>query len=148
MDEQAGYRIPLDIHGFLQNGRFEAVPLNESITSNLHLLLITAYEEFDFDADYGCDLWEHEFSAQHISAVWVDRMAENIKRTIERYERRLLNVEVKVDMSQAEFAQKQDGQVARRLKRKLHVQLSARLASTNEAFRFEDSILLAPFSLD
>jgi hypothetical protein len=55
---------------------------------------------------------------------------------------------VKADVSQAEFESTLNDVVSVRLKKKLNIKLSARLASTNETFHFEDNILLSPFSTD
>ena len=143
-----GYAIPLDVLGFFKEG---AVPIDseeESIACHLHLLLTTTKDEFPPDPGYGCEVWDNEFSTVQATAVWLDRLAQDIKDLVIRYEGRLNNVEVKVEMDQAEFKAKRGEQVAGRLKRRLRVVLTARLIRTDEPFRFEDAMLIAPFSLD
>ncbi len=138
----------MDVLGFLKEGHFPVVTEEESIASHIHLLLTTAREEFPADPDYGCELWDHQFSTVQASGMWMDRMAQHMKELVERYEGRLTSIDVKAEMDQAEFKLKQGNQVSGRLKRRLRITLNARLARTNETYRFVDTMMVAPFSLD
>lgn len=138
----------MDVLGFLTEGRFAVVPEEDSIASHIHLLLTTAREEFPADPDYGCELWDHQFSTVQVSGVWMDRMAQQMKELVERYEGRLTGIQVKAEVDQAEFKLKQGNHVAGRLKRRLRITVDARLARTDETFRVVDTMLVAPFSLD
>ena len=148
MDPGSGYGIPLDPEQFFSTRRFEMKPVHRSIAEHIHLLLITGREEYDFDREFGCEIWDQDFETQSAMAAWADRMAGGIRDRLVVYEKRLIDVEVKADHSQAEFSQKEGDRVAARLKRKLTIRLTARIKSTNELFRFEDSIFMSPFSLD
>lgn len=142
--------IPLDVTGFFKEGHFAEVTEENSIASNIHLLLTTVLGEYTADPEYGCELWEHEFSTVDTTAVWMDRLAQRMKELVLAYERRLAQVEVKAEIEQAEFTHKPKGggQVASRMKKRMRITLNARLVRTNERFRFEDAMLVAPFSLD
>ncbi|MBP7513602.1 MAG: GPW/gp25 family protein [Flavobacteriales bacterium] len=148
MEQGGGYGIPLDVGKFFQQRRFEMKPLHRSIAEHIHLFLITGREEFEFDREFGCEVWDNDFETQSAMIVWVDRIAESIRTRLCVYEKRLSEVEVTVDHTQAEFSTKEGEKVSSRLKRKLTIRLTARIASTNEAFRFEDTIFMSPFSLD
>lgn len=138
----------MDVLGFLKDGRLPLVTEEHSIAAHIHLLLTTAREEFPPDPDYGCELWELEFNTVQTTGVWMDRLAQHMKELVDRYERRLTDVVVQVEVDQAEFKLKQGDHVAGRLKRRLRISLNAKLARTNEAYRFQDTMLIAPFSLD
>ena len=97
---------------------------------------------------FGVGLLQTQQSPQGAMAAWADRMADGIRDRLVMYEKRLIEVDVKAEHSQAEFSQKEGDRVAARLKRKLTIRLTARIKSTNEVFRFEDSIFMSPFSLD
>ncbi|MEZ4808100.1 MAG: GPW/gp25 family protein [Flavobacteriales bacterium] len=140
--------MPMDVLGFLEEGAFPVVPEDASIANHIYLLLTTAKDEYPPDPEYGCELWDHQFSTVQASAVWMDRMAQHMKEMIERYEGRLTDVHVKAEVDQAEFKQKQGNHVAGRLKRRLRITLHARLARTNETFHFMDTMMVAPFSHD
>lgn len=148
MEQGTASGIPMDVLLFLKDGRFPVVPEVDSIASHIHLLLTTAREEHPSDPDYGCELWDHQFSTVQTSGVWMDRMAQHMQELVERYEKRLTDIEVKAEVDQAEFKLKQGNHVSGRLKRRLRITLNARLARTNETFRFTDTMLVAPFSLD
>ena len=148
MEQGGSYGIPLDIEAFFATRRFAVKSLDRSIREHIHLLLITGREEFDFDREFGCEVWDMDFETQSITAVWADRVADGIRDRLNMYEKRLTEVDVKAEHTQAEFSQKEGDRVAARLKRKLTIRLTARIRSTNEVFRFEDSIFMSPFSLD
>lgn len=148
MDQSGGYGIPLDFEGFFRTRRFEMKPLHRSIAEHIHLLLITGREEYEFDREFGCEVWDNDFETQSAMTVWVDRVADGIRGRLAIYEKRLIDIEVTAEHAQAEFSTKEGERVSARLKRKLTIRLSARVASTNELFRFEDTIYMSPFSLD
>jgi hypothetical protein len=144
----AGYKIPMNFNEFFNTRRFQQCTIQESIASYVHLLVITTYEEFEFDPAFGCDIWDFEFEHQQSTRIWVEQLGRKIREILEKYESRLTNIHVKAAITQVEFEHKEGINVSKRLKKKLHLQLTARLSSTNESFRFEDNILLSPFSTD
>ena len=144
----AGYKIPMNFNEFFNSRRFQQCTIQESIASYVHLLVITTFEEYEFDPEFGCDIWDYEFEHQQSTRIWIEQLGRKITEILEKYETRLTNIQVKASISQAEFEQKEGFEISKRLKKKLHLQLSARLSSTNESFRFEDNILLSPFSTD
>ena len=140
--------LPMDVVGFFKNGRFPTSSEEYNIACHIQLLLTTAPDEFPPDPQYGCQLWELEFSTVQSTGMWMDRMAQHMKELVERYEKRLTDLEVNAELDQAEFKVKNGTNVTSRLKRRLNVALTARLARTNEPYRFKYSMLVAPFSLD
>jgi hypothetical protein len=148
MELITGYRVPLDFQKFFKERKFGQCTIQESIATYIHLLVITCYEEFEFDPEFGCEIWDFEFEHQQSTRIWVERLGKNIQERLAVYEKRLTNITVKADVSQAEFESTLNDVVSVRLKKKLNIKLSARLASTNETFHFEDNILLSPFSTD
>jgi len=148
MDIAAGYRIPLDFDRFFKTRQFVQCSIQESIASYIHLLVITCGEEFEFDPEFGCEVWEYEFEHQQSTRIWSEQLSRDIRETLEEYERRIKNVEVRTEVSQAEFEHKEEFKVSKRLKKKLNIRVTARMTSTDESFTFEDNILLSPFSTD
>ena len=144
----AGYKIPMNFNEFFNTKRLRQCSIQESIASYVHLLIITTFEEYEFDPEFGCDIWDFEFEHQQTTRIWVEQLGRKISDILEKYERRLTNINVKAVISQVEFEHKEGVNVSRRLKKKLHLSLTARLSSTNESFSFEDNILLSPFSTD
>lgn len=148
MEAGAASGLPMDVLAFFKDGVLPIVHEQESIAQHIHLLLTTVKEEHPADPAYGCELWDHQFDTVQTSGVWMDRMAHHMKELIERYEKRLTDVQVRAEIDQAEFKVKQATHVASRLKRRLRITLTARFVRTNETFDFVDTMLVAPFSLD
>jgi phage baseplate assembly protein W len=148
MEQGGSYGIPLDIEAFFAARRFPTRSLHRSIAEHIHLLLITTRGEFEFDNEFGCEVWDNDFETQNAITVWVDRVAKGILGRLSVYEKRLQDIDVVVEHAQAEFSTKEGEKVSSRLKRKLTIRITANVASTNEPFRFEDFIFMSPFSLD
>lgn len=148
MEGSSGYRIPVDFGAFFETKRFTRCSLQESIARHLHLLIITTHTEYDFDAQFGCDIWEAEFEAQQTSMHFGARMARSLKEVLSQYESRLKDIEVSASVEQAEFVNDNHHGASKRLKKQIQLNLNARIAATNEPFSFSDRILLSPFSTD
>ncbi|MBK6943725.1 MAG: GPW/gp25 family protein [Flavobacteriales bacterium] len=114
----------------------------------MHLLLLTSHGEFEFDQNFGCEVWEAEFEHQQTTRVWVEQLGCNIQEVLEKYETRLTDIHVQAKVSQMEFELKEEFKVSKRLKKKLNLVVSAKLRATNEKFELQDNILLSPFATD
>ena len=79
MEQGNGYSIPMDPGRFFSNRAFDMRSIDRSIAEHIHLLLITAREEFEFDRDFGCEVWEMDFETQYTSAAWGDQVAKGIQ---------------------------------------------------------------------
>jgi phage baseplate assembly protein W len=148
MDLATAYSIPVRFDMFFTSGQLEQCSVQESIRSYIHLAIITSKGEYDFDGDFGCEVWDSEFEHQQTTRIWVEQLSRNIQELLENYERRLSNIKVRAAMSQVEFEHKEEFKVAKRLKKKLTIVFNANLASTDETFYFEDEVLLSPFATD
>jgi phage baseplate assembly protein W len=76
----------------LRDGYLERASLQESITFSVGLLLSTRQGMMHFDRDYGCDIWNKEFSDLY-AANKADIRA-SLRNAINKYEERLYNVSV------------------------------------------------------
>lgn len=76
----------------LKKGYLDKASLYESISYSIGLLLSTRDRSIPFDPDFGCDIWDKEFSDLY-TANKADLRA-SIRNAIDRYERRLYNASV------------------------------------------------------
>ncbi|UCD94763.1 MAG: GPW/gp25 family protein [Candidatus Zixiibacteriota bacterium] len=76
----------------LSDGYLDKAELYDSISYSIGLLLSSRRGSLPFDPDYGCDVWEKEFSDLY-TANKADLRA-NIRNAIDKYEKRLYNVSV------------------------------------------------------
>ncbi len=76
----------------LRDGYLEKATIHESITYSVGLLLSTRPGMMHFDTEYGCDIWNREYSDLY-AANKADIRA-SLRNAINKYEDRLHNVAV------------------------------------------------------
>ena len=80
--------IPL----ILRDGYLPRTDLKQSLAYSIGLLLSTRMGTIPFDREFGCDLWEKEYS-DILMASKADIRA-SLRNAIDKYEKRLYNVSV------------------------------------------------------
>lgn len=83
----------------LSEGYINKVDLYESISYSIGLLLSTRRGSMPFDPEYGCEIWEKEFSDLY-TANKAD-VRGSIRNAIDTYEKRLYNVSVSLGSVEA-----------------------------------------------
>ncbi len=94
----------------LHNGYLTRADLHDSIAHSIGLLLSTRLGQFAFDPEYGCDIWEREFS--DIQTVNKSDFRASFRNVIAKYEKRLDNVAVAFS-SMSEFSSHTTGIIAK-----------------------------------
>jgi hypothetical protein len=79
----------------LRNGHFKRTGLKNSISNSVGLILSTRPGSIPFDPEYGCDLWDREFS-DFYSANRSD-VQGSVRKAIGKHEKRLFNVSVSLE---------------------------------------------------
>jgi phage baseplate assembly protein W len=114
----------------LRDGYFDKANLRESITYSVGLLLSTRPGMMKFRPDYGCDIWNKEYSDLY-AANKADIRA-SLRNAIGKYEERLYNVSVS-------FVSVEDAAVH---SLGLAVKVSGNYKENNEEKRFEANYVL------
>lgn len=78
----------------LREGYLDRADLAESIRYSVGLLISTRKGQMPFDADYGSDLWEKEFSDLYVAKK--SDIRASLRNAIGKFEKRLYNVTVSV----------------------------------------------------
>jgi len=76
----------------LREGYLGRSSLRESISYSIALILSTVPGHLDFDPEYGCIIWDKEFSDLH-AANKAD-IRSSLRNAIDKYEKRIYNVYV------------------------------------------------------
>jgi len=76
----------------LRKGFLDRASLEESIAHSIGLIISTRVGSMKFDPEYGCGIWDKEFSDLHTANKGDIRA--NIRNSIDKYEGRLNNVSV------------------------------------------------------
>ncbi len=114
--------------------------LDESIHEHVYLLITTPFRAVRFDAGYGCEVWDGDFSAGNESndTRWTDQIQNSVLKAIRTYESRLERIEVLAEL---------DREGADDAHKRLVVTVTAEIKKSNHrAFRFQRIILIAPFA--
>ncbi|MCU0639937.1 MAG: GPW/gp25 family protein [Candidatus Krumholzibacteria bacterium] len=76
----------------LRKGYLRTTDLGESISNSIGLILSTRRGSLPFDPEYGCDLWEKEYS--DLFMVNKSDVQGSIRNAISKFEPRLYNISV------------------------------------------------------
>lgn len=131
-----------DVKPFIYN-----CDLKQSIAQRIHTILITNLNEFRYDRNFGCIIWEHDFENIYNINQWKDKMAKAVKEELEKYEKRLQNIKTTLELTEEEFRGK-DKDVYRKIKRRVDINIRANLKRTNEPFYFQELLYVSPVWID
>jgi phage baseplate assembly protein W len=137
------YKLPLSLAGLMRKKDHLTCTLKQSIAQHLHLIITTAYGELPVDENFGCCIWEYDFDNITSTHKIKEYIRESLAEAIIRYEKRLGNIRVELEIGQEELASQQNGC---RVKKKITITVSGVLNATNEKFIYEDSIFTGPLS--
>lgn len=76
----------------LRKGYLRKTDISESISNSIGLILSTRRGSLPFDPEYGCDLWEKEYS--DLFMVNKSDVQGSIRNAISKFEPRLYNISV------------------------------------------------------
>ncbi|MBN2183968.1 MAG: GPW/gp25 family protein [Candidatus Krumholzibacteriota bacterium] len=82
----------LSLPFLLRKGFLDKTDLYDSITNSIGLILSTRKGSLPFDPEYGCDLWDKEFSDLFMANR--SELQGAVRNAIDIYEARLFNVSV------------------------------------------------------
>ncbi len=147
MHLQRYYQLPLRLDKILKKEEHATCKLEQSIKQNIHLILITEFEEYRYDATYGCCVWESDFELLPQIGNWESAISQSILETIEKHESRINSIEVKVMIDQKEFISRIDKNI-KRVKKVIGINVTGKLVYTNDDFQHYEEIYFSPISLD
>ncbi len=137
-------KLPVRFAQFFQKKRLPTCGLRDSVARNLHLLITTGLEENKQDLNYGSSFWEHDYDIHLSSDARRELISNSIRNQINRYEKRLINFSIQVNIKQAEYQINRINQ----LRRRVEIIISGFLAHSNEAFQFQTAFFIGPMLFD
>ena len=94
-------KLPLDLSSALE-GRMERCSNEESIAQHIMMLIVSHYGEVESKNDYGSIIWNLEYNQVVINNDWEENVKKSLEKTITKYERRLKDIRVQVDLTEVE----------------------------------------------
>jgi hypothetical protein len=137
-------KLPLRFEKFFEKQKLPVCTLQDSIARNLHLLITTASDENKLDDRYGSLFWENDYDIHLSNDGRRELVIESLRQQIGLYEKRLVNVVIKVNVKQATLNDKNRSQVRRRIE----IVVSGNIARSNEPFEFATGFFIGPMAFD
>ena len=137
------YTLPLDPELLMQKKEHPGCNLKQSVGHHLHLIITTAFGEMQSDVDFGNSIWDHDFDNLTARTRQQEWMKESLLQAIRKHEKRLDAIKVDVLVKQEEVNALS---TERRVKKRLDINISARLTATSEDITFRDSFFVSPLS--
>lgn len=137
-------KLPLRFGQFFEQRRLPVCSIRESISGNLHLLIMTALEENKQNLEYGSQFWDQEFDI-HLSAdMRRETILATLRKQIAAFEKRLGKVSIEVRVRQPEVISVAGTQIRRRIE----VIIRGVVVRSNEPFSFQTGFYIGPLALD
>lgn len=137
---------PVNFTDLMSGGEHLSCTLQQSIAQRIHIILVTNLHEYRSDREFGCIIWEHDFENIANINLWKDTMAKAVKEVIVKYETRLNNIKVTLDLTEEEFKKEKD--TYKKIKRRVDITIRANLKRTNESFYFQEVLYISPVWID
>lgn len=135
------YALPLNLGQVIRKKEQPRISLKDSISSWIHLLLVTRYGEFKHDDTFGCEIWEHDFENINNSQKFKEEIQKAILQSITAHEPRLSDIRLEVLIEQVEVLMQN-----RRIKIRIGVKIRGIIRKTNESFMHSESFFIGPLS--
>ncbi len=137
-------KLPIDFSTMLKgNGRKECT-VEESIAQYIMMQITSRYGEVAGRNDFGSDIWELEFNQLVKIYEWEETVRTSLLRTITKYEIRLTDLKVAVNLSEVDT--NIDSKKYSEIRRKAVINVSGNIVQTGIPFNFNTSIYVSPLS--
>ena len=137
------YKLPIEFEKLTEKAEHQKCNLRESIAQYIHLIATSYLGECKFDATFGCSIWEYDFDNSMTENTLRDNLISSLTQAINNNEKRLRNIEVAVRISQMEL---ETVMKAIRIKKKIDIDITAKIAKTNEPYKYYEYFFLGPLS--
>ncbi len=140
------YKLPLDISRFFsgETGELEQCSELESIDQYLALVLLTRTGEHSLDREFGTKLWEMDFENVETINTWKTKFASLAKSAIEKHEKRLKDIEIRIDIK--EVVQEETAMQGFSVRKRVDVIILGTVVSNNRQHGFKHVLYLGPLS--
>ncbi len=135
--------IPINFKDIRQKGTVERIDVKKSIHSMIHLITTTQYNEVRHDPSFGCDIWQYDFENIYNPHLFKEELKKSIKNSISSNEKRLVNVNVDLQIEQVEITTKVRN---KRIKTRIRLIVTGLIDKTNEPLNHHEMFFIGPLS--
>ncbi len=137
------FNYPLDFGKLTRGQTLQRIPLQESIAQHLHLIITSSLGENLYDSSFGCSIWEYDFDNTVTDIRLRDLIRNSLLAAIGNHELRLTSLDINVVISQAEI---NSLTISKRVKKRVDIDIKAKLVLTSEEFKYFEYFFLGPLS--
>mgnify|MGYP000976556229 CR=1 FL=1 len=130
-------KMPLQLQSAVAK-KLQRCSYQESIAQHIMLLILSHHGEVIGREDFGSMIWDLEFNQLVKISDWEEGVKNSLIKTIEKYEKRLRNVDVSVILLEIEKVS--------HIRRKAQITVTGTMDRTNEKFNFNTSLYISPLS--
>jgi len=135
------YYFPLKPADLIQKKEHPRISLKDSVSRVIHLITITHFGEYKPDESLGCEIWDFDFDNITNYQLFKEQVKKSFIRTIEKYEPRLSQIKIDIQIQQVEIRVKN-----RRTKSQITLRVDGILTKTNEAYSYTENFYIGPLS--
>ena len=135
-------KLPLDLSAAL-GGQLERCSYEESIAQNIMMMIVSKYGEAESKDDYGSVIWNLEYNQTVFNQDWEENVKKSLEKTIVKYEHRLKNIEVNVELREVEEEIRNKYPNARR---RVRIGVRGLLILNDNPFYFNTYLYISPLS--
>ncbi len=136
------YEAPFNFKRFFEKKELKRLSLRDSISQFISIIITTYFEEYTFDEEFGSEIWETDFDLLVNANVLKEQIKYSLTDQIERYEKRLTNIDLSVELKESLT----ENANTVRLKKYLLIIVTGTIIKTDEHFRFTGDYYLTPLS--
>jgi phage baseplate assembly protein W len=135
------YNFPLKPADLIQKKEHQRISLKDSVSQMIHMITITHFGEYKPDESFGCEIWDFDFDNITNYQLFKEQVKKSIIQTIEKFEPRLSQVRVEIQIQQVEFRIQN-----RRTKSQITMKVDGVLTRTNESYSHTENFFIGPLS--
>ena len=135
-------KLPLDLSKTL-NGQMQRCSYEESIAQHIMMLIVSRYGEVEGKEDYGSVIWDLEFNQVLKNADWEEKVRQSLEATITKYESRLKDIHVRVELTEVEEDVRNKFPNARQ---RVRVWVNGVMVRNDQQFNFNTHLYIGPIS--
>lgn len=121
----------------------ERCSYEESIAQNIMMMIVSKYGEAESKDDYGSVIWNLEYNQTVFNQDWEENVKKSLEKTIVKYEHRLKNIEVNVELTEVEEEIRNKYPNARR---RVRIGVRGLLILNDNPFYFNTYLYISPLS--
>lgn len=142
----SNYYLPLEFDKIILKKRNPVCSMEDSIKQFLNLILTTHLGEYRYDTRFGCKIWDLNYSNIHSVNKWKESFKKQVTGSIIASEKRLKNVEVKIQLIDPTTPDKNE-KISAKHRQKIIISVEGIMSRTNKPFYHQEVIFFSPLSI-